>query len=196
MKNKFVLAVFAGLTSIAIVGCGSTPEKNQEFADCVYPDDGETEAPLWVCGAPFKNVVVSAVGSHEKTGAGVDFQKSMATASAREQLAAQLRTTVQAKIKRFTETTGAGDTETVDRLNASVAKQITNETLSGSRMYIMRTNPETGMMYVLVGLDAELAKEYSRQALNTSMNNDKALWQQLRAKKSMEELAEDIANLD
>ena len=35
----------------------------------------------------------------------------------------------------------------------------------------------------------------TKQALTTSMNNDRALWQQFKAQKGQEELAEAIANM-
>ena len=182
--------------AVALVSACGSNEKQPEpsaVADCVFPDDGKTPAPLWVCGAPFQDVKISAVGSYEKPGAGIDFQRTMATASARDFLASQMKVQVQGMIKRFTETTGAGDSETVDRLNTSVSKQITNETLTGSKVYITRANPTTGALYVLVGLDENLMREAAKHALNTSMKNDNALWQQFRAKQNFDELADEIA---
>jgi hypothetical protein len=49
-------------------------------------------------------------------------------------------------------------------------------------------------MYVLVGFDEKVAARKTEQVLKTSMNNDKALWQQFKAKQGQDELAAAIAN--
>jgi hypothetical protein len=58
----------------------------------------------------------------------------------------------------------------------------------------MSTVSPSGTMYVLVGLDPKLAARNTEQVLKTSMNNEKALWQQFKAKLAQDELAAAIAN--
>jgi hypothetical protein len=96
-------------------------------------------------------------------------------------------------VKQYVETTGAGSSETVDKVNTSVSKLITNETLEGSRIFKSAVSP-TGAMYVLVGFDEKVAARKTEQVLKTSMSNDKALWQQFKAKQGQDELAAAIAN--
>ena len=48
----------------------------------------------------------------------------------------------------------------------------------------------------MVGLDADSITQVTEQALKTSMNNDRALWQKFQADKSFDEMASDIANMD
>ena len=191
--KSYTLSLVAAL-SLALVGCGSAPPK-QQVADCAFPDDGLTAAPAWVCGAPYKDLKIAAVGSYEKTGAGIDFQRTMAEASARDVLARQIRVTVQNMVKRYAETTGTGDAETVDRVNSSVSKQITNEELAGSKVYIQAVNAKTKTLFVLVGLDAQLAQDLAKHAVQTSMNKERALWQKLQAKKSFDEMAQEISKM-
>jgi hypothetical protein len=50
-------------------------------------------------------------------------------------------------------------------------------------------------MYVLVGLDPKVAKEAAEKVLKTSMNNERALWQQFKAAKGQEEMAAEIAKM-
>jgi hypothetical protein len=95
-------------------------------------------------------------------------------------------------IKQYAETTGAGDAETVDRVNTSVTKQITNESLAGTKIMRSIQAPD-GTLYVLVGLDESTRQALVKAAVNTSLNNERAAWQQFRAKKGFEELADDIA---
>jgi len=191
--RKFNWLAVAILT-VTFAGCASKPDK-PEVPPCAFPDDGATPAPDWVCGAPYKDLKIFAVGSYEKTGAGFDFQKTMAAASARDFLARQARVQVQNMVKRYAETTGSGDAETIDRVNSSISKQITKEDLSGTRIYITRTNPATKTLYVLVGMDAALSQEFAKQQLRSSMNNEKALWQKFQAKKSFDEMAEEMSKL-
>ena len=189
-KSKLLLIT---LLAVGLSACGK--KAKEEVAECYFQDDGVTPAPAWVCGAPYKDIKIFAVGSHPKTGAGPDFQKTMAAASARDQLARQMKVTVQNMVKRFASTTGAADSETVDQVNESVSKQITKEELSGSKVYITALNPNTKALFVFVGLDAQLAQELAKHAVQTSMNNEKALWQKFQAKKSFDELADEISKL-
>ncbi|HED32767.1 MAG TPA: hypothetical protein ENJ08_00925 [Gammaproteobacteria bacterium] len=185
--------LIAGITiSAFMTGCGNT--KDDEVAECVFPDAPGTAAPEWVCDRPVEGVEFSAVGSADKSGAGHDFMKSMAATSARVQLAQNLKIQVQNMVKQYVETTGAADSETVDKVLTSVSKQITNETLIGTKVFKTRTSP-TGTLYVLVGMNASSVEEASKTALKTSMNNERALWQQFKAQKGQDELAADIAKM-
>jgi hypothetical protein len=179
------------VVTIGLVACGSTPPAKPKVADCTYFGT-QDPAPLWICGAPVDGVEVSAVGSAEQSGAGEAFMKQMAATDARVQLAQSMKVQVQNMIKQYAETTGAGKDETVDKVNTSVSKQITDQTLIGTRIY--RTQSGTnGRYYVLVGLDVAGVQKITEAAVKTSMNNDKALWQKFQAGKAQDELAADIA---
>ena len=118
----------------------------------------------------------------------------MAATDARVQLAQSMKVHVQNMVKQYAETTGAADSETVDKVNTSVTKQITDETLVGTKIFKTRTSP-SGVLYVLLGMDPTAAATATENALTTSMNNDKALWQQFKAQKGQDELASSIANM-
>jgi len=173
-----------------IVGCGSAPVK-EEVADCVFPNS-DMAAPGWICDEPVEGIAVSAVGSATKSDAGPAFMKQMAATDARVQLAQNMKVQVQNMIKQYVETTGAASKETVDRVNTSVTKQITDQSLSGTRILKSRSGPD-GTLYVLVGLDESAAQQLTESAIKTSMNNDQAAWQQFRAQKGQDELAAAIA---
>ncbi|MCW9046432.1 MAG: LPP20 family lipoprotein [Gammaproteobacteria bacterium] len=178
--------------SAILAGCG---EEKQEVADCVFPDAPGSAAPGWVCDEPVEGVEVSAVGSAQKSGAGHDFMKQMASTSARVQLAQNMQVQVRNMVKQYIETTGAADSETVDKVMTSVTKQITNETLVGTKIYKTRTSP-TGNLYVLVGMDEASVEKATKNAVKTSMKNERALWQQFKAQKSQDELAAEISKMD
>jgi uncharacterized protein YeaO (DUF488 family) len=192
--NTGLISISGVMLTLLLTGCGSD-EVKEAAADCVFPDAPNTAAPGWVCDQPVEGVEVSAVGFAEKTAAGHSFMKNMAATDARVQLAQSMKVHVQNMVKQYAETTGAADSETVDKVNTSVTKQITDESLVGTKIFKTRTSPN-GALYVLLGMDATMAAQATQNALTTSMDNDKALWQQFKAQKAQDELAADIANMN
>lgn len=176
-----------------MVACSSN-EPAPEVAECVFADGSNQPAPLWVCGAPVEGIDLSAVGYADKSAAGPNFMKQMAATAARVELAQTMKVEVQNMIKQYAETTGTADDETVDQVNSSTTKQITKQELQGSKIYRQMPTPSGGMV-VLVGLDADTVTQIAEQALKTSMNNEKALWQKFQSKKSFDEMAEEMANM-
>jgi hypothetical protein len=182
------------LTSVIALGvaaCSAPPAKVEKVAECVFPGS-DKPAPLWVCDAPVEGMSVGAVGSAAKSDAGIAFMKQMAATDARVQLAQRVKVQVQNMIKQYAETTGAGSQETVDRVNTSVTKQITDQTLQGTKIFRSIVAPD-GTMYVLVGLDEASEQKVTENAIKTSMSNDQAAWQQFKAQKGQDELAAEIA---
>ena len=191
--NSGLSGIGAIVITLLLSACGSD-EVKQAAADCVFPDAPSESAPGWVCDQPVEGVEVSAVGVAEKSAAGHSFMKNMAATDARVQLAQAMKVHVQNMVKQYAETTGAADSETVDKVNTSVTKQITDETLVGTKIFKTRKSPN-GALYVLLGMDASIAAAATENALKTSMNNDRALWQQFKAQKGQDELAASIANM-
>lgn len=187
-KKTYALLILVPVLGIA--AC-STPAPAPKAAECVFPGTKDA-APLWVCDAPVEGMSIGAVGAAQKSDAGVGFMKQMAAADARIQLAQLMKVHVENMIKQYVETTGAASKETVDRVNTSVTKQITDQTLQGTRIFRSVVGPD-GTMYVLVGLDEAAAQKVAETAIKTSMSNDQAAWQQFRAQKGQEELAAEIA---
>jgi LPP20 lipoprotein len=191
--NKAAYLIAGAAMTALLAGCGDNVK--EEVADCVFPDAPGTAAPEWVCDGPVEGVEVSAVGSAQKSGAGHSFMKQMAATDARVQLAQRMKVQVKNMIKQYVETTGAADTETMDKVMTSVTKQITNETLVGTKIFKSRTSP-TGGLYVLLGMNPESVEQATQKAVKTSMKNERALWQQFKAQKGQDELAAEISKMD
>ena len=192
MKLRSLLIV--GMATL-LAACSSNEPAPQPVASCVFADGSNQPAPEWVCGAPLPDLDLSAVGYADKSGAGANFMKQMAATAARVELAQTMKVEVQNMIKQYAETTGTGKSETVDQVNTSVTKQITKETLVGSRIFRQMPTP-TGGIVVLVGLSPDTVNQLAEQALKTSMKNDQALWQKFQAGKAQDELAADILKMD
>lgn len=186
--------LLVSLLALGLAACASNPPAPAPVAaapECVFPNS-EKPAPLWVCDAPVDGMAVGAVGSFPQSAAGIDFMKQQAMTAARVKLAQQMKVQVQNMIKQYAETTGADKSETVDQVYTSVTKQITDQTLVGTKMFRSIQGPD-GTMYVLVGIDANGVQQIAEAAVKTSMNNDQALWQKFQAGKAQDELAAEIA---
>lgn len=190
--------IIYGLTLVTFLtflgGCSSTNEKPKEpesATTCVYPNS-TVIAPDWVCDTPVDSLVLSAVGIAEPSKAGFSFMKDIAASDGRGRLAEQLQVEVKKMVKQYLGTTGKGDSETVDAAASSTLKTITNQTLVGSRVHQTRTGPN-GRLYVLVGIDEAAKTQVVKAAVETSMRNEAALWQQFKAQQSFEEMAAEIA---
>lgn len=189
--RKFTCVLVSVVGLFGFAGCSSAPAKVAPVAECTFPNSSQP-APLWVCDAPVEGMAVGAVGAAAKSDAGIAFMKQMAATDARVQLAQNMKVQVQNMIKQYAETTGAGSKETVDRVNTSVTKQITDQTLTGTKIFRSATGPD-GTLYVLVGLDDISVQKLTEAAVKTSMGNDQAAWQQFKAQKGQDELAAEIA---
>jgi hypothetical protein len=64
--------------------------------------------------------------------------------------------------------------------------------LEGTKIFRSITAPD-GTIFVLVGLDETALRKDTENAVKTSMNNDQAAWQQFKAQKGQDEMANDIA---
>ena len=181
-------------TAILVSGLLSACGGGQVIAGCTFPNSPSIEAPGWICDEPVSGVEVSAVGSAEKSAAGTSFMKTQAATTARVQLAQNVQVEVSNMVKNYVETTGIGDNQTVDKVATSVTKQITAQTLNGSRIYKSRTGP-SGTIYVLVGMNPAAVSKTAKTAITSSMGKDKALWQQFRSKKAQDELADEISKM-
>lgn len=192
--SKITKALLLSVVAFGLVACESNPPKEapKKVADCTYPSSPDVAAPDWICTGSVEGVEVSAQGSERIVQGEVDAAQTFAMASARQKLAAAMKTRVQAMVTKYVGTTGAGSSATMDKVNESVTRQITDATLEGSRLIKSKTAPD-GTMYVLVGMDSKQVQKAAETAVKTSMNNDQALWQQFKAKNSKDEMAAEIA---
>jgi len=190
-KSILSLAVIASFPFV-LDSCGKKEEPKQEISK-VQNSKWASElanAPEWVLN-PQREGGLSAVGSAKIGPAGIQFARTEALADARNELARQINVKVKNMVKNFTQVIGAGDQQTVDKVSVHVSKQVTAQTLNGSKQADMWISP-SGTLYVLVVLDPASVQEAVKEATLTSFKNEKALWQKFQAKKAHEELEREI----
>ncbi len=186
-KASLFVAIFL-VGSVFFLGCAAStpkvesPALQNEFAN----------APGWVTsgGGALKDGP-SAVGSAKVGPAGMNFARTEAMSNGRSELARQMSLKVKDLVKNFTQTTGVGDAQNVDKVSAQVTKQVASQMLNGSRQKDSWISPSS-TLYVLVFIDGTVAKDSVKNAVMSSYKNDNALWQQFQAKKANEELDKEI----
>lgn len=166
-------------------------QSNQPQQEAVYVDPEFQGAPSWVMN-PMVEGAISDIGSAPKNAANdFGFQRDEAVANARDNIAKQLQVKVSNLFKSFKSSTGSGKDGTFDKSVESVSKQITSQTLSGSKM-IKQWRSRTGTMYVQVVLDSSIVKNQMEKSIKTSFKNDKALYQKFLAAKANKELDKEL----
>ena len=181
--------VASSLLALGIAGFMAGCNKNQPVPQIQQCTIEGAKAPSWVCdGGSMMEGGLFGVGSSEKNPLGISFQRTEAAAAARDALARQLKIKVKNMFKQFQATTGIGDAQTADKATQNVSKQVAEATLSGSKIMKTWVSPK-GTMFVLVGMpDPKAVAEQVKNIAKTSFKNDKALWQEFKAKKAEQEL--------
>ena len=179
MKKIFAIVAVAALFT---VGCGDKDEPK--------PETGLNQcyagAPDWVINGGAEGGI-TAVGSSRILKSGQGPTRTMALGSARNEMARSINVKVNNMMKSFTQSTGIGDDEVVDTVVADVSKQISSETLQGTRQRAIWQSP-CDELYVLIEADPSLVQNAVKNGVNSSYRNDNALWQQFQAQKAQDEL--------
>jgi uncharacterized membrane protein len=194
MNSKFALMSLVATSVLLMSGCAQKTESvvAQAPSQITQEFDG---APTWVLESGIEGGI-SAVGSAKIGAAGMNFAKTEATANGRDDLARQIQVNVSNMLKNFTQTTGVGNQQTVDKVVANVSKQLAKQDLSGSKVSKLWIS-KSGTLYVLVVMqDPSKVTAAINETVKTSFKNDQALWQQFQAKKAQDELDASLNKLD
>ena len=191
MNKTLTSVLLAAVAAFAFTACGggqpAAAPVATDFNKCMK--EGQ-EAPKWVC-KPFLMGGLVGLGMAEKSPAGLGFQRDEAMAEARKDLAQQLGVKVKTMFKNFTQVSGKGEGAAVDKVASSVQKQIANQNLVGSKA-IDSWDHSNGSMYILMSLDPAVAAKVAKEQVQSSLKNEKALWQQFQGKKAQAELDKEI----
>lgn len=181
--KKFLLVMFVLSTFLVLTGCGEKEVK--PLANPCF-----NGAPAWVID-PSMEGGLTGLGSAKIGAAGMSFARTESMAVARDEIARTMSVKVKNMFKNFTQQTGIGDDQTVDKVATNVSKQVASQTLSGTKAKNTWISP-CNELYILVVLDPESVQEAVKKQVQTSLRNEKALWQQFQAKKAHNELDAEI----
>ena len=136
---------------------------------------------------------ISSAGSAKIGQAGMQFAITEAEANARDSMARQMQVKIANMVKNFTQQTGVGDSQTVDKVVSSVSKQVTQQELVGTQRKDMWISP-SGELWVLMSMSEQNVLAV-KNAVKSSFNNDAALHQQVLAKQAQDELDKEVEKL-
>jgi len=182
---KIVILLVVG--SLSLMACSSKvaiTESNVGEISCL------NGAPNWVIIGG-EETGLSSIGSAVIGKAGLQYARTEALAAGRDAMSRTLSVKVNNMFKSFTQVTGIGDTATIDKVSADVSKQVSSQVITGSKQ-IGSWVSQCGELYILVGIDPEIAQMAVREQTYSSLQNEAALWQQFQAKNAQDELDANI----
>ena len=173
----------AGLIAASFTGCSETTPA-PEVLDERCHKAGEL-VPEWVCNSSIEGSSYAAVGIGSSKNESM--KTSQAIARARAKLAAQVEVKVKAKLEDFMRSTGNGAAETMEAVTTAVTKQTAKIDLQGSRK-VKEFSGKNGSLYVLVAVPDSFVNKKVKESMNSSRNNEDALWQQFQSKQALDSL--------
>jgi hypothetical protein len=144
--------------ALSTAACGSVPAPAQAPAP-------EADIPDWALNPPQSDTVIYGIGTAKQSSDSLSI--TMAESRARQSVALELGTLVQAMIQDFTEESGIpGDTRTL-QFAETVNRQIVNMELKGARV-IQRFKAGDGTWWVLVEYDKTAAAREAAAAITSA----------------------------
>ena len=190
MKRIILAIALAGILG----ACTSSQTASQQSINNsgVYnaqPQNMLGNLPTWALN-PYVEGAESAVGMVKVGVSGTGNARNKAIARARVELANQMEVKVQAMTKDYLNVVGQGDNEIVESAFSQVSKQVSKQTLIGSRQIdmFMNSNKE---LYVLVAVPNNIVKEAVKGAVNNSIDklkSEEKLYQEFKADQAQKEL--------
>lgn len=190
LKASLIYSVIVAV-AVGIVGCSSKVDSISQAPKEIINE--LADAPKWVLATQENEKGINAAGSAKIGKAGTQFAITEAEANARDQMARQMQVKVANMVKNFTQQTGVGDGQTVDKVVSSVSKQVTQQELIGTQRKDMWISP-SGELWVLMSM-SEQSVSAVKNAVKSSFKNDEALHQQVLAKQAQDELDKELEKL-
>lgn len=190
MKVKPLIASFfmAGMLS----ACSSTQDNSASSSRVNVPD--------WVLNPVVENGIAAA--DCIKYSGNISIDQKMAVANARLALAQQIETRIEGLDKTFANRVDANDKTTVGSTFSSVSKQLTKQTLRGSRVVKADIVDIAGKDYfcALTTLSPELTKTLFQDLvketkLKIDPQDEQFLYQEFKAFKAEQDLEKEIERL-
>jgi hypothetical protein len=164
-SSWLTLAAVSVLSCGLLLGCGGQQKPKEQMA-------AETKGlPKWAlgkCQEVLKNKDALCASGSVQGMSNINLARSAAEGRARTELSRMLQVRVKSMLKDYqAATTGGPDNQSASEQHIEdVSKQVTDMTLSGSRLEDTFVNEETGTFWALVVLDADAFKD-SLSKVNT-----------------------------
>lgn len=190
MKKKILLIA---VTLILGACTSSQPSVQQSINNngvyVAQPQNMLGNLPTWVL-SPYVEGAQSAVGMVVVGRSGTANARNKAIAKARVELANQMEIKVQAMTKDYLNVVGEGDNEIVESVFSQVSKQVSQQTLSGSRQIDMFMTSDKEL-YVLMAVPNKVVETAVKETMANSINelkSDEKLYQEFKSAQAQNEL--------
>ncbi|MFZ5569968.1 MAG: LPP20 family lipoprotein [Thermodesulfobacteriota bacterium] len=184
--KRMALIMILFVLAAVLAGCSKAQVANEALSE-EFED-----APDWVLGEQSSEAgALTAVGSAKVGKGGVQFARTEAMAHARTELSQQLAVKVKALVSNFSQQVGMGEGQSLDMFTEQISKQVTNETISGSKQKELWISPASDL-YVLVCIDPEMVKASVKNRIITSFKGDEIRWQKFQAQNGSDALDKEI----
>ncbi|MCF6434239.1 LPP20 family lipoprotein [Pseudoalteromonas sp. MMG022] len=188
IKPLITTLVLAGM----LTACSSTKNDSASSSRVNIPD--------WVLNPVVENGIAAA--DCIKYSGNISVDQKMAVANARLALAQQIEVRIEGLDKTFANRTDANDAMTVGSTFSSVSKQLTKQTLNGSRVVKADVVDISGKDYfcALTTLSPELTKTLFKDLIQSAKpsidpRDEQFLYQEFKAFKAEQDLEKEIERL-
>ena len=188
LKPLILTFVVSGLLS----ACSSTKDENASQSSVNIPE--------WVLNPVVENGIAAA--DCIKYSGNISIDQKMAVANARLALAQQIETRIEGLDKTFANRTDVNDQTSIGSTFSSVSKQLTKQTLNGSRVIKADVVDIAGKDYfcALTTLSPQLTKTLFKDLISETKKNinpqdEQFLYQEFKAFKAEQDLEKEIKRL-
>jgi membrane-bound lytic murein transglycosylase C len=169
-RLSIALTAVAALT---FVSCSDAQNKTEQVIEkkVTNPMAGY---PNWIVD-PSIDDGYGAVGSARVGDAGMSFARTEAIAMGRDELSRQLSVKVQNMFKSYTNSIGVGGKDGVEKVATNVSKQITNQTLKGTKATNLWISPDKELfLHVVISTEniIESTKKVVKEVSSVSAENN------------------------
>lgn len=176
--------------SIIVSACSSNDTKPDlaglELKNaCVFKGTDVT-APDWVCTRNVKGML-SGIGVYQNAGDNLNLAYQTAQLRGRVDLIRKLNQEIDLEIADFQERSGAGAGSTNNNYNRDISKATLKSMLRGSDIFASVFSPDD-TLYVLMGIDEELARSRVAAYVTSSYKNPEATFIKTEAQKALSDL--------
>ena len=186
--------ILLGISLVAMLGaCTSTPTVQQTAENKgnydVQSGNQLGNLPAWIL-SPYVENSQSAVGMAKVGAGGLSVAKDKALSRARVELATQLNTKVQAMTEDYVSTVGEGDNEVAEQVFSKVSRQVTDQSLSGSKQVDMYLTKDKEL-YILVAVQNKTIKNSIKKNVNSeieTLTSDEKLYQEFKSEQAQKRL--------
>ena len=182
--KKIALVLMVVLTVAFAFSCASPPPP-------AAPAPAPSDLPDFVINPPMATDAIYGVGYGKQSTPALSIR--IAETNARADLAAQLETTIQSAVVSYMQEAGVGDETQTIQFAESITRQVTDQTLQGTRT-VERAPMADGGWWIMVALDQNSLKAAFEQQAQAFERSEEAAFAEFKADQALQRLDHQLRN--